>query len=156
MKVIFLDIDGVLNFCGSATFDSGCISELKHIIAETGAKLVLSSSWKEAISQPENSSEMERRTLRLLLDDPELPFIGITPDIAPDDRGKEVQAWLDAAPEMVESFVILDDIDYEFPEKFPNNFVKTAGFTGRGLTSVHASRAIQILTQDVEGSPHLP
>lgn len=88
---------------------------------------------------------MERRTLRLLLDDPELSFIGATPDVAPDDREREVQAWLNATPEPVESFVILDDIDYEFPEKFPNNFVKTAGLNGHGLTTAHANRAIQIL-----------
>lgn len=145
MKVVFLDIDGVLNFYGSATFDLGCMSELKKIVTETNAKLVLSSSWKEAISQPETSSEMERRTLQLLLNDPEQPFAGITPDVAPDDRKREVQAWLNAAPEPVKSFVILDDIDYEFPEKIPNNFVKTSGLNGHGLTTAHADRAIQIL-----------
>ncbi len=47
MKIIFLDIDGVLNYNGSEVFDSVCVSNLKYIVEETGAKIVLISTWKQ-------------------------------------------------------------------------------------------------------------
>ena len=64
MKVIFLDIDGVLNterwvvhsiknelpvhdkFDGQHTFDENCLYWLNKIIDETDAKIVISSSWR--------------------------------------------------------------------------------------------------------------
>ena len=47
----------------------------------------------------------------------------------------------------IESFAIIDDLDYNFIDKFPCNFVKTAGYWGQGLTKEHADRAIEILNR---------
>lgn len=47
MKVIFLDIDGVLNYMGSQLIDANCLANLKFIVKETGAKIVLISTWKQ-------------------------------------------------------------------------------------------------------------
>lgn len=56
MKVIFLDIDGVLNTKYwenmkvrdqyGHTFDPNSVANLARIIEETGAEIVISSSWK--------------------------------------------------------------------------------------------------------------
>ena len=54
MKVIFLDIDGVLNNEYSKTrapsgvigIDGDKVKRLRKIVESTGAKLVLTSSWK--------------------------------------------------------------------------------------------------------------
>lgn len=46
MKIIFLDIDGVLNYQGSNLIDEGCLNNLRNIIKQTGAKIVLISTWK--------------------------------------------------------------------------------------------------------------
>ncbi len=57
MKIIFLDIDGVLatsqcfgqgkdNKWGSYRFDPKCVATLNFILQETGAEMVLSSDWK--------------------------------------------------------------------------------------------------------------
>lgn len=61
MKVIFLDIDGVLNHPGTYADDSQwrdhgdglrvpvapeCMLRLNRLVAETGAKIVISSSWR--------------------------------------------------------------------------------------------------------------
>jgi hypothetical protein len=53
MKIIFLDIDGVLNnvYCESrdkfgCTFHSNFVDNLRSIIDKTGAKIVISSSWR--------------------------------------------------------------------------------------------------------------
>ena len=57
MKLIFLDIDGVLNYEGYERFtrsgtrfvDPVLIKRLKKIIDRTGAKVVLSSTWRRGI-----------------------------------------------------------------------------------------------------------
>lgn len=54
IKVIFLDVDGVLNSrnttrrtAGGYTFiGSRQVSRLRHIVRQTGAKVVLSSDWR--------------------------------------------------------------------------------------------------------------
>ena len=48
-KVIFLDIDGVLNQDnGGAKIEEQFVRRLAHIVEETGAEIVLSSSWRGA------------------------------------------------------------------------------------------------------------
>ena len=57
MKIIFLDIDGVIstaqcwgkgedNKWGAYMFDPKCVSVLNFILKETGAEIILSSDWK--------------------------------------------------------------------------------------------------------------
>ena len=49
MRIIFLDIDGVLIPYGSGyvkTFKPSCLAVLQEIVAETGAYFVISSSWR--------------------------------------------------------------------------------------------------------------
>lgn len=52
MKILFLDIDGVLNAgsfdatAQSTSVDRVAVARLNHVLAATGAKLVLSSSWR--------------------------------------------------------------------------------------------------------------
>lgn len=146
MKVVFFDIDGVLNYCGTPSIDGRCLSELKRIVAETGANTVISSSWKEAFTKYDVYSDRDRDMVTRLLKDPELNCLGWTPDIDEENRENEIEDWmLDYDESEIESFVIIDDLDYNFDEKFPGHFVKTAGYWGQGLTSVHADNAIRIL-----------
>ena len=48
MKIIFLDIDGVI--CTPKTdfryLDIRCVNHLNNIVEDTGAKIVISSSWR--------------------------------------------------------------------------------------------------------------
>ena len=146
MKVVFFDIDGVLNYCGTPSIDDRCLSELKRIVAETGANTVMSSSWKEAFTKYDVYSDRDREMVTRLIKDPELNCLGWTPDIDEENRENEIEDWLlDYEEGEIESFVIIDDLDYNFNEKFPGHFVKTAGYWGQGLTSVHADNAIRIL-----------
>lgn len=91
MKIIFLDIDGVLNtkywykHMDKSTvkdkygyaFDPNAVSNLKRIIDETGANIVISSSWKC----------MGMTELKAMWRDRHLPgkVIGITPDYDMDE-----------------------------------------------------------------------
>ena len=78
-----------------------------------------------------------------------LPFVGITPDIDWAHRELEIQKWLETAVEPIESFVILDDLEFDFPRMFPKNFVQTSGFLKRGLTWSQAVKTIKILNCSV-------
>lgn len=46
IKVIFLDFDGVINIPPYQIFDKDCLDNLRKIISATGAKIVVSSSWR--------------------------------------------------------------------------------------------------------------
>jgi hypothetical protein len=100
MKIIFLDIDGVLNNYNTLgerlSWESDSVKILKRIIKETGAKVVLSSTWRKL--------KIYRDIIK---NDMKINYIGKTP-VLWKKRGIEIQEWLDENPG-VEKFVILDD-----------------------------------------------
>src|SRR5574343_468345 len=116
MKILFLDIDGVLNcrstplrktFSGFEDFervDLGCVSLLNQIIAETNAKIVVSSAWRINHSTAELQAFLNHNGLVG-------EIVGKTEIINYEDarRGDEIQLWLNYNE--AESFVILDDGD---------------------------------------------
>ena len=60
MKVIFLDIDGVLNIDSDRTISVEKIKLLSTIIKQTGAEVVLSSSWRYGWNEPTQNVEGKR------------------------------------------------------------------------------------------------
>lgn len=112
MRVIFLDIDGVLTTHRTRYHspDVECVQRLNRLTEESDAKIVVSSTWRHRGLQ-----EM-RRILRDW--GVVAPVIGITPDLSRDsngllvsvERGKEIGAWLEEHQE-TGRFVILDDED---------------------------------------------
>lgn len=108
MKVIFLDVDGVLNTIRSVgIFGSGYLCEksillIRHIVDRTDAKIVLSSTWRK---YPESKELLEQS-----LKNHELSIYDFTPIISldfPTPRNEEIKLWLEANP--IDDFVILDD-----------------------------------------------
>lgn len=128
MKVLFLDLDGVLNstrWAGSRPvrgfippstareaieedrLDPACVARLQRIVVMSGASIVLSSSWRHRMPVGE-LVELFRR-----LGFPAAPVVGLTPSL-PGPRGREVRAWMQGCAEPVTSYVCLDDdADYE-------------------------------------------
>ena len=165
MKVIFLDIDGVLNTKWWYTqmerntpkdkygyaFDPKAVANLKRIVEETGADLVVSSSWKcMGLSQIE---EMWR--------DRSLPgkIIGITPNSVSDEmllnadidsielfhiRGEEIKQWLTKYGKQVSNYAIIDDMDNMLSEQ-QSRFVHTNPEVG--ITEEDAQKTIEILNR---------
>jgi hypothetical protein len=144
-KVIFLDIDGVLNTKWWYTqmdrntpkdkygyaFDPRSVANLQKIVDVTGADIVISSSWKSF-----GLSELEE-----MWQDRGLPgkLIGITPNSVSDEmllnadldhielfhiRGMEIKEWLDKHGKKVSHYVIIDDMDNFLPDQQPY-FVQT-------------------------------
>lgn len=149
-KVIFLDIDGVLNVYCEGRDEYGCTfhnhfeENLRWIINQTKAKIVISSTWR--------FSGLE--ILKEMWDKRGLPgeVIDITPDLNNLKRGDEIQHWLDN--NKVINYVIVDD-DNDMLEIQKNNFVQTSGNydhldcvdVGYGLTRKCSERIVEILNK---------
>jgi len=119
MRVVFLDIDGVmctgrharyLHFQGDMKgrwekFDPYAVKWLNELVAATDAVLVVSSVWRlgRDISKLQGIFKGEGVT-GVVLD--KTPHLGWSTDGI--RRGHEIQYWLDEARE-IESFVIIDD-----------------------------------------------
>ena len=150
-KVIFLDFDGVLITRRSRRrwlklknrpmlfFKRGCVSALKAIVKDTGAKIVVSSTWRRCLDWP--------RPVFLSFAavgwvDP--PIIDRTPSPLPytdsDMRGTDIAFWLACNP--VSRFLILDDNDDMLPNQM-DFFVKISGKDG--LTRLYYDKCVSIL-----------
>ena len=171
MKVIFLDVDGVLNSQATLNVDESLedslILRLKKIVDATGAKLILSSSWREFYPAV--------RKLMNKLDKYDMHLSGMTGhgvskefvaekgfiptkryvyvdynyetglrEEAVYDRGAEIAWWLDKHTG-VDSFVILDDDTYDIMPYYPDNLVNTSYKTG--LTDADVEKSIKILNK---------
>jgi len=106
MKVLFLDIDGVVNSRDSTNFKDSLwpLDPYKAFLVgkiqlETGCKVVLSSSWRH---HPDGVREVEKRIVRI---------IDTTPTLL-DKRGQEVSAWLSEHPEVTRYAILDDDSDF--------------------------------------------
>lgn len=112
LKLIFLDIDGVMNSYSSElsdkheslAFDIGAVENLKYILEETEAKIVVSSTWRigETIETLRNRIFSHYGL--------ESFIIGTTPSYNETPRGLEIADYLANIYNLpIESFVILDD-----------------------------------------------
>lgn len=176
MKIIFLDIDGVLNYMGSSTLDNVCVENLKYVVSKTGAKIVLISTWKQFLDDNilkdlSNKDKKEFLYYRELLNTTfinELKIIDIVEDYFSmvDAEVKSVVSLSELSEEecehdawrsvevgrwldkhpKVESFVIIDDFDCEYHKFYPNNWVQTSWFRD-GLSKDLAEKAISILNK---------
>jgi hypothetical protein len=162
MKVIFLDIDGVLNCSTSKSFchddtcgiitgiDSDKVKRLARIVEQTGAKIVLSSDWKVGwekyyiTNKPSHAKYLDNH----LLKKGGLIIFDKTPNTNKGSwfRGEEILAYLRSHKD-VENYVILDDT---FFEDFDNkNIIDHLIITDYkyGLTDENVKQAIEVLNK---------
>ncbi|HUV84906.1 MAG TPA: HAD domain-containing protein [Methanosarcinales archaeon] len=120
MKLLFLDIDGVLNHVHSYDqLDHDCVVRLYDIIIQTGAKIVISSSWRwhKTIDVFKDYFRNEINVQRShdyqdgVIDTIVNSMIGLTIDGIDLNmsRGDEIQHWLDNNS-FDGKYAILDDI----------------------------------------------
>lgn len=137
-RIIFLDIDGVLNTLkfihihGTHTLDPQLVSRLRLIVERHGSEIVVSSIWRFS---RELKQRLRDRLAETGWNDP--PIIGFTPVGSFGNRGEEIQAWLASNP--TESFTILDDEDNVLKEQkqFLVQCDKHAGLTDREVEAVN-------------------
>ena len=142
--VIFLDVDGVLNSMSTPAWMgedwdvplARPLQNLKHIVDATGAKIVITSSWREYPAA--------LRKLEIALMVFELQIAGRTP-VLPTNRPDEIQTWLSDHPE-VKRYVILDDEPFPWTSEQLNKVVSVN--SSKALTAQNAELAILLLTDD--------
>lgn len=169
MKIIFLDIDGVLNhqiwYEGevkqlrqpkegdySVYFSPFSMSILNTIIEETGAKVVVSSSWRTGRSVKELTEILEANGFKgeIIGKTPHLRFTGLEGYNYSVPRGCEIKAWLETHKDILGTkmskvrYVILDD-DSDMLWWQRSNFIWVDPYCG--LTPKIIIRAKQILNQ---------
>ena len=154
MRVIFLDIDGVLNseewngyvqsFTYGARFNScyllsqEMILRLQNVVFQTNAEIVLISSWR--ISEQAMSALTRQLSLY------HLSIKDTTVSYAYGSRADEVKLWIEAHSNIT-SYAIVDDYDDGFTqdEVLSTHFVQTTYF--QGLTPEKAEKIVEILSK---------
>lgn len=162
-KVIFLDIDGVLNKDnGGPKIEECFVKRLAHIVKKTGAEIVLSSSWRRAYANHVNPEyPYQNKDVALLismLDKYRLRIMDVTPDLTsgPYARPLEIRVWL-LEQGNLERFVIIDDETFWAWNWLGDYLVCTTHLDGNGksvcgLTDGNAEKAIAILNRPLAGS----
>lgn len=155
MKIIFVDVDGVLNEattpartkCGYIFVDQDKLLRLKRIVDATDAKIVLSSTWRYDRNDPKYNGDFLE--LQDAFRNVGLEFFDYTPvDSIGIRRGMEIQAWLGAHRGEVERFVILDDQLFDFRERGLLPYLIKTEFGYGGLTEGLAQEAIDLLKEE--------
>ena len=157
-KVIFLDVDGVLNSNRSTepTIAEDMVKRLAHIARKTGASIILSSSWRYEYVRHINPEldyyDKDIDHLITILKKYGLEIADTTPLSyinGANARPYEIRTWL-AGRANVKRFVILDDDFWHW--NYLNDFVvctmhmALGGITTYGLTDDDVQKAIDILT----------
>lgn len=150
MKILFLDIDGViasLNYIRQSSrirmphpdeygygFDPICVDHLKTILESCpDVKIVLSSSWKSMGLAKVQDMWKIRNVPGEVID--------ITPDLYVMERGLEIDKWITQHPEIT-TYCIIDD-DSDMMEWQMDKFVHTVAEVG--ITEEDVKKAIAIL-----------
>ncbi len=129
MKVIFVDVDGVLNsddfidsVKGSQDIDIKTIRLLKNAVNETGAKIVMDTSFRYTKS----FLKVQEMLLQngILFD--KTPFID-------NERGKEIKQYL-AEHKDIEDYILLDDVIFpDFDDELLEHLIKMDDTNSRGI-----------------------
>lgn len=150
MKIIFLDIDGVVNSYSTKErapskvvgVEQRLISHIKEIVDVTGAKLVLSSTWRKDWAF-DLLDGIDWRYLRDEFAKQDLYFMDYTPSRRDSHRGEEIKEWLESTEYDVESYVIIDDEMFDIWDLHEGHMVQTSCIDGIEPGAV--KMAIQIL-----------
>jgi hypothetical protein len=148
LKLIFLDIDGVMNSWFSVVsdkheslaFDPKAVENLKYILDKTAAKIVVSSTWRIG----ETVETLKDRIFSHY--GLESYIIGVTPAYTETPRGLEIADYLAGFYNVkIDSFVILDD-DSDMVSLKKHHVRMNEKY---GLTKKDAERVIEILMAGV-------
>lgn len=151
MKIIFVDIDGVLVTWDSlhrwskfghkgAMMEPECSKILNEILEETGASIVVSSSWRIGRTMEQLEKELSEGGVNTAT------LIDKTPRRQDSKRGLEIQEWLRnqafVTLNPIDKFVILDD---EISDMDPLKHLVVQTSMEKGLTKEHKEQIIKML-----------
>ena len=149
MKIIFLDIDGVI--CNKKClvgkyednhhfFDSNCTKLLDEIVEKTNASIIITSSWRRG------DLKWLKGLFKIRGFKNYKKIIGETERKIDCPRGWEIRSWLMKrkyeGKNNINNYVIIDD-DADMLYEQKDNFVRTD--TAKGLTTLNKNKIIKIL-----------
>lgn len=162
-KVLFLDIDGVLNsnfgndshraeISDGTLIDEEKIKLLAVLVKETGAKIILHSGWRFWFDTELKPLCTEANKLVELLAKENLYISSVTPDLTTEEirktkkfslvKADEILLWL-SLHNNIAKWVVLDDLDLH-NEQLKQHQVKTDPTIG--LTLEDVKQAVKLLT----------
>ncbi len=152
MKVIFLDIDGVLNCsysksecCGKLGIDNDKVKRLRQIVTASDARLVLCSTWKDGWEKTDKEQQSEEANyLDRKLKRERLWIMDKTTDLHT-DRGAGILRWIEG--KRIESWIVIDDEEFDYKELgIVDRVVRTEYYSENGgLQDEHVQAAIDKL-----------
>ena len=157
-KVLFLDIDGVLNSklfykyiykpenCESR-FDPYCVILVKRLIEEFSLKIVISSTWRNGPVNRLMKELNENNLIDYLHEDWHTPVVRRL------SRGNEIKLWLDSHPE-VKDYLILDDSEKLLDHQM-SRFVKTSNYLGMVQERYHHARNLLLSYNEIRVDPEV-
>ncbi len=159
MKIIFLDVDGVLNSemyeasrnddCGDGYIDLSRVKLLADIVNATGAKIVLTSSLRLEWEKDSKRCGSDGKYINQCFAKYGLSIMDktlFTSFFA--ERRKEILSWISNHRSEVESFVILDDMNYGWGEL--SGRVVITDPLSYGLEEEHVQKALELLSTQIE------
>jgi hypothetical protein len=162
MKVIFLDIDGVINsnfwfeshqkeISDGTLIDKEKIELVARIVNKTGAVLVMHSGWRFWFDNTMQPIRKEAQNLIDLLLDCGLSIYSMTPDLTTEEirkakmfskvKASEIFLWLKQNPN-IDKWIVLDDIDLHNDELAIRQVQTNAEI---GITENDVDKAIELL-----------
>ena len=158
MKVIFLDVDGVLNSMSyyekvnitQHPLDREAIDCLARIVYASKALIVLSSSWRGGWQADPSSCDIQGRILNQYLSEAGLSIYDKTVSLMITDgsaRCQEIQSWLHRHRGQIGNYLILDDGDFGWESYgMAGHWIRTDFMQG-GLQEEHVADAVRILSE---------
>lgn len=162
-RIIFLDIDGVLNsnfwneshqkeISDGKLIDEEKVRVLAQLVKRTGAEIILHSGWRFWFDSEMNPLRPEAAKLAGMFSKEGLVIAGVTPDLTTEEirrtkkfsfvKADEILLWLEEHSD-VSSWVVLDDLDLH-NDHIEKHQVRTDQTVG--LTSEDIAEAEKILT----------
>ena len=167
MRVIFLDIDGVLNniktkenFRGYIGIDEKNLQALKSFIDESNkedeTKIVLSSSWRLGLDKNGDSIPFHYKYLIQRLASVGLSIYDETPETDKGTfyRGFEIKSWVATHKDLnITGILVLDDICFsDFKTHgITKQFVQTSDYKG-GFTEKHFKNAFKTIRKPAKNN----
>ena len=144
-NIVFLDVDGVLNFTGTRTMSPegftgilpSRVAVLKRIVDENDALIVLTSTWRECWNKDDKSLQSpDGNYLDRLMEEGGLRICDKT-DGDPFLRGHNIRDWLEKNPH--KGWIVIDD--EVFPDyrecRIRGHLIQTGTGMNGGLKEKH-------------------
>lgn len=147
MKILFLDVDGVLNRCGKSNqgLETDKCDLLADLCRRVGCKVVVSSTWRRY-------PHLMADRLLPMFRSRGIECVGQTPMLEKPSPGghvvvaaarhEEITAWLADHAEVTQYAIVDDDSD---ADDGTGRYVRTGSY--EGMTEAHAARIEQLLNR---------